>query len=86
MRISTIKCRSNAPKLAPLLDLLSSQCSHTHPFHLCPRPYPVQLSLALTNSSGGWLQLRYAHIYDQTPLERAYDRLLTRSTCQEMLE
>ena len=41
MRISTIKCRSNAPILAPLLDLLVSQCLHTHPSHLCPRPYPV---------------------------------------------
>ena len=41
MRIFTIKYRSNAPILAPLLDLLASQCPHTHPSHLCPRPYPV---------------------------------------------
>ena len=69
--------------LAPLLDLLVSQCSHTHPSRLCPRPYPVHPQVG---EIVGWLQLRYAHIYDRTPLERAYARLLTRSTCHEMLE
>ena len=40
----------------------------------------------LVNDSAAWLQLRYAHSYDRTPLKRAYTRFLTRSSFHETLK
>ena len=79
-------CRSNAPMPAPWLDLVVSRCSRTDLSRLLLRPYPctrrrVNTRLVLPNDLDAWLQLRYAHTYVRTPLERTYTRPLTRRLC-----